>query len=236
MSVSGKGLRQSALRAIRRNDEETPVTTNDPRSREMGALLTVQDPEVISSLESVFAGTGVMEDKDKAHLLIQVRDEVHSHWRSAKHAFVAIGKALLMLERSLSHEEFKRLSKGTDRIFPFSETIGIQLRQVAKAVASGALNENEMPGSYSVAYQIAVMDGPTIEIARARNILRPNVTRTEIIAFRREISIANTAQEEGVNLSAIRRKKARLTKLRDELMDRLNAVNAELEKLNRVDT
>jgi hypothetical protein len=141
-----------------------------------------------------------------------------------------------MLERKLSHEEFKRLTKGTDRIFPFTETIGIQLRRVAKAVTTGSIGEHEMPGSYSVAYQIAVMDAPTLEIARTRNILRPDVTRTEIIAFRREISTANTAQEEGLNLSAVRRKKARLTKLRDELTDRLAAVNAELERLEKVAT
>jgi hypothetical protein len=236
MSGSRKGLRPTALRAIRRDEEDAPIKTNDPRSREMGSLLKIQGPEVISALEAVFEGTGVMADKEKAHLLLQVRDEIHSHWRSAKHSFVSIGKALLMLERTLSHEEFKRLSKGTDRIFPFSETIGIQLRQVAKALLSGMIDENEMPGSYSVAYQIAVMDGPTIEIARARNILRPDVTRTEIITFRREISTSNMAHEDGVNLSAIRRKKARLTKLRDELLARLTAVNAELERLDKVAT
>jgi hypothetical protein len=202
----------------------------------MGTLLKVQDPDVITALEGVFAGTDVMENNEKAHLLIQVRDEVHSHWGAAKRSFVAIGKCLLMLEKKLSHEEFKRLTKGTDRIFPFTETIGIQLRQVAKAVTNGSIGEHEMPGSYSVAYQIAVMDGPTLEIARTRNILRPDVTRTEIIAFRREISTANTISEEGVNLNAVRRKKARLTKLRDELADRLAAVNAELQRLEKVTT
>jgi hypothetical protein len=236
MSGHGKGLRPSALRAIRRDDEDSSTATSDPRSREMGSLLKVQDPEVISALEAVFAGTNVMAEKEKAHLLLQVRDEIHSHWRSAKHSFLSIGKALLTLERTLSHEEFKRLSRGTERVFPFTETIAIQLRQVAKAVLAGSINENEMPGSYSVAYQIAVMDGATIEIARARNILRPDVTRTEIIAFRRQISAANTSHEEGVNLSAIRRKKARLTKLRDELLDRLAAVNAELERLDKINT
>lgn len=236
MTTSTRGLRPSVLRAIRRNEDDTATAPEDPRSREMASLLKVQDPEVISALEGVFAGTGVMEDNEKAHLLIQVRDEVHSHWGAAKRSFVAIGKCLLMLERKLSHEEFKRLTKGTDRIFPFTETIGIQLRRVAKAVTTGSIGEHEMPGSYSVAYQIAVMDAPTLEIARTRNILRPDVTRTEIIAFRREISTANTAQEEGVNLSAVRRKKARLTKLRDELTDRLAAVNAELERLEKVAT
>ncbi|MFL5279801.1 MAG: hypothetical protein ACJ8AW_02085 [Rhodopila sp.] len=191
---------------------------------------------MLNALEVIFEGTGVMADEHKAQMLVQVRHEVHAEWRKAKQSFLAIGKSLLAVEQALSPDEFRRLSKGSERIFPFSETIATQLRQVARAVISGRLNETEMPGSYSVAYQIAVMDGPTIEIARRRNLIRPDVTRTEVIAFRREISAPQTSQPQRLDIGSVRREKARLTKLRAELAERLAQIDARIVELSTVET
>jgi hypothetical protein len=199
--------------ALNRLAEQEDIVT-DPRALQLRSIAVTQDPAVLNALEAIFEGTGVMADEHKAQMLVQVRHEVHAEWRKAKQSFLAIGKSLLAVEQALAPDEFRRLSKGTERIFPFSETIATQLRQVARAVMSGRLNETEMPGSYSVAYQIAVMDGPTIEIARSRNLVRPDVTRTEVIAFRREINAPPASQPQRLDIGAVRREKVRLTKLR----------------------
>jgi hypothetical protein len=206
--------------ALNRLAEQEDIVT-DPRALQLRSIAVTQDPAVLNALEAIFEGTGVMADEHKAQMLVQVRHEVHAEWRKAKQSFLAIGKSLLAVEQALAPDEFRRLSKGTERIFPFSETIATQLRQVARAVMSGRLNETEMPGSYSVAYQIAVMDGPTIEIARSRNLVRPDVTRTEVIAFRREINAPPASQPQRLDIGAVRREKVRLTKLRAELAERL---------------
>ena len=228
-------LKRMSKAALSRLEEQEDVLV-DPRAAQLRSIAVTQDPTVLSTLEAVFQGTGVMADEHKAQMLVQVRHEVHVEWRKAKQSFLAIGKSLLAVEQALAPEEFRRLSKGTERVFPFSETIATQLRQVARAVMSGRLNETEMPGSYSVAYQIAVMDGPTIEIARSRNLVRPDVTRTEVIAFRREINAPPASQPQRLDISAIRREKARLTKLRDELADRLAQIDSRIAELSSVET
>jgi hypothetical protein len=221
--------------ALNRLAEQEDIVT-DPRALQLRSIAVTQDPAVLNALEAIFEGTGVMADEHKAQMLVQVRHEVHAEWRKAKQSFLAIGKSLLAVEQALAPDEFRRLSKGTERIFPFSETIATQLRQVARAVMSGRLNETEMPGSYSVAYQIAVMDGPTIEIARSRNLVRPDVTRTEVIAFRREINAPPASQPQRLDIGAVRREKVRLTKLRAELAERLAQIDARIAELSTVET
>jgi hypothetical protein len=232
MSTSPRRVSRATLNRL---EEQEDIVT-DPRAQQLRSIAVTQDPAVLNALEAIFEGTGVMADEHKAQMLVQVRHEVHAEWRKAKQSFLAIGKSLLAVEQALTPDEFRRLSKGAERIFPFSETIATQLRQVARAVMSGRLNETEMPGSYSVAYQIAVMDGPTIEIARSRNLVRPDVTRTEVIAFRREINTQPTSQPQRLDISAVRREKARLTKLRAELADRLAQIDARIAELSIVET
>ena len=232
MSTSPRRVSRAALNRL----EEQEDIVMDPRAQQLRSIAVTQDPTVLSALEAIFEGTGVMADEHKAQMLVQVRHEVHAEWRKAKQSFLAIGKSLLAVEQALTPEEFKRLSKGTERIFPFSETSATQLRQVARAVISGRLNETEMPGSYSVAYQIAVMDGPTIEIARSRNIVRPDVTRTEVIAFRREINAPPASQPQRLDIGTVRREKARLMKLRAELAERLAQTDARIAELSMVET
>jgi hypothetical protein len=227
--------RRVSRAALNRLEEQEDIAT-DPRAQQLRSIAVTQDPTVLNALEAIFEGTGVMADEHKAQMLVQVRHEVHAEWRKAKQSFLAIGKSLLAVEQALTTDEFRRLSKGTERIFPFSETIATQLRQVARAVMSGRLNETEMPGSYSVAYQIAVMDGPTIEIARSRNLVRPDVTRTEVIAFRREINAPVANQPQRLDIGTVRREKARLTKLRAELAERLAQIDARIAELSSVET
>jgi hypothetical protein len=232
MSTSPRRVSRAALNRL----EEQEDIVIDPRAQQLRSIAVTQDPAVLNALEAIFEGTGVMGDEHKAQMLVQVRHEVHAEWRKAKQSFLAIGKSLLAIEQTLTPDEFRRLSKGTERIFPFSETIATQLRQVARAVMSGRLNETEMPGSYSVAYQIAVMDGPTIEIARSRNLVRPDVTRTEVIAFRREINAPPASQPQRLDIGTVRREKARLTKLRAELAERLAQIDARIAELSTVET
>lgn len=232
MSTSPRRVSRATLNRL---EEQEDIVT-DPRAQQLRSIAVTQDPAVLNTLEAIFEGTGVMADEHKAQMLVQVRHEVHAEWRKAKQSFLAIGKSLLAVEQALTPDEFRRLSKGTERIFPFSETIATQLRQVARAVMSGRLNETEMPGSYSVAYQIAVMDGPTIEIARSRNLVRPDVTRTEVIAFRREINAPPASQPQRLDIGAVRREKARLTKLRAELAERLAQIDARITELSTVET
>lgn len=232
--MSGKSGRASRNALKRLGEQDT--FESDTRSAQLREIAVVQDPEVINTLEAIFKGTTVMVDPHKANVLVQVRQEIHAEWKKASQSFLAIGRSLLMLEKTLTVEEFRRLTKGTERIFPFTETVAFQLRRVADAVTRGVMDETEMPGSYSVAYQIALMDPPTIEMARLRNLVRPDVTRTEVIKFRREINAEPKAMMHRIDLENVRRKKTRLAKLRGQLIQQLDEIDAQIAELSAVRT
>jgi hypothetical protein len=227
MSGPRKGASAAAIRRLPADDDFVA----EPRTQLMHSIAVVQDPEVLSALEAVFQGTSVMSDQRKATTLVRVRNEVHIEWARARQSFVAIGKALLAAEDALSPEEFRQLSKNTGRVFPFSETTATQLRQVARAVVSGRLAEDEMPGSYSVAYQIALMDPSTIEIARSRHLVRPDVTRTELIAFRREVNTTVNPDRPRSKGRPVESERARLQRLRTELALKIAEIDSRLAEL-----
>jgi hypothetical protein len=227
MSSQRKGASHAVVRRLAAEDEFVA----EPRTQLMRSIAVVQDPAVLKTLEAVFQGTEVMTDQHKAALLMHVRNEIHIEWGRARQSFVSIGKALLAVEAALSAEEFRQLSRNTGRVFPFSETTATQLRQVARAVASGRLVEDEMPGSYSVAYQIALMDPGTIEKARSRNLVRPNVTRTELIAFRREITTTANAGRPRNPGRPTENERARLQRLRAELAQKIADIDCRLAEL-----
>jgi hypothetical protein len=54
-------------------------------------------------------------------------------------------------------------------------------------VDEGKLPEPQLPGAYSVAYQLAILTENELLLARERNLIRPNVRRSEVLTFRREI-------------------------------------------------
>ncbi len=234
-TASGR-VSRSALKTLDVEGKADGNVRPDVRSENLRVIAVAQDAELINALEAVFDGTDVMRNREKAALLVQVRHEVFAEWNRARQSFLTIGRALLSLQQRLTPEEFRRLENGADRVFPFSRTVLVQLRQVAQAVAFGKIEEREMPGSYSVAYQLVTMDDPTMEIARARNLVRPNVTRSEIIAFRRAVSVELQAKANRVDLAAIRNEKVRLLRIRGELASRLAQIDSRLADLSDIET
>jgi hypothetical protein len=205
----------------------------DQRAAHLGTIAGPQDPDFLAVLESVFQGTGLMSNKRKAELLVRVHHEVDTEWRRASQSFVSIAKSMVELENTLSPEENRRLKRSTDRIFPFSDAIASKFRKIGRAVISGTIDETLVPGSYTVAYQIAVMDAPTLEDAKRRNLVRPDVTREEIVAFRKEVAEKQSFDQQPAwrikpqqERKDLLRQQARLTKE----LDRVNARIAELDR------
>ncbi|WP_348240630.1 hypothetical protein, partial [Salmonella enterica] len=62
-----------------------------------------------------------------------------------------------------------------------------QLRQIARAVDGGRIPADASPGSYCTAYQITMLTEPQLRVARERGLIRPDVTRREIMQLRREV-------------------------------------------------
>jgi hypothetical protein len=205
----------------------------DRRSEDLRQF-AVEDTVSIEALRDVFAGTTLVDDREKVRFVLELRGEIRRHWGAARDSFLAIGRALVAAEDRLSKLEYERLRSGMDRLFPFGDAVASQLRQVARAVDDHRIPEDSCPGSYATAYQIAVLKPNELEIAVERGLVRQDVTRKEILLFRKEIKSRsiranwNPTETERDRLRA--REQALLADL-DEVRRRLKAIDEEADRV-----
>jgi DUF3102 family protein len=110
--------------------------------------------------------------------------EISNLWRDVQRRVLMIGRYLNRAKTLLPHGEFHQMIKAE---LPFSEQVAYQMRQVAAAVDAGRFLEEELPRNYSVAYQLVTLSEREVQIARQRQLFRPDVRRSELLAFKREL-------------------------------------------------
>jgi hypothetical protein len=230
--VSGKRSR-GALREFLLEDE--PAEAPDTRAEALVAL-GHDDAEALDTIRHLFAGTALPGDAARVSRLLRVRAEIHKEWRDARDSFLAIGRALLSLEDILTKAEMQRLRQGSERLFPFSDATATQLRQIARAVESGRLPYDLCPGSYGTAYQITLLTDRQLRVARARGLVRPDVTRREIISLRRELAGVETdppvLAPNRIDRAALRDERHRLAERRQRLAAELAGVDLRLHQID----
>lgn len=231
--MSGKRSKM-ALKAFLLAEDPDTLELADPRS---AALLALDaDQEVtLAAIREVFAGTPLPDDAERVAHLLRIRAEIHEEWTDARDAFLAIGRALLSLDEMLTRAERVRLRRGSARLFPFSDATATQLRQIARAVASGRLPQHLCPGSYGTAYQIALLSDAQMQAAQARGLIRPDVTRREILALRQEVhtidGVALAMPSGRVDRAALRAEARRLAARRARLADEIRDVEQRLHQI-----
>lgn len=231
--MSGKRSK-GALKAFLADDSETVVAqAPDPRTTQLQAIGS-DDAAALSIIRDLFAGTGLPDDNAKVRRILRVRVEVQKEWGDARDSFLGIGRALLSLEADLTRAEFQRLRQGSDRLFPFSDATATQLRQIARAVDSGKISADACPGSYGTAYQLTLLTEAQMRVALHRGLIRPDVTRREIMQLRQEVQQAEGKKEPRGRLdrSALRVEQKRLLARRERLSSELDAVDQRLAALN----
>ena len=117
----------------------------------------------------------------------QYREEIHALWHTAAESFVRIGRLLNDAKRELPHGQFTSL---VNEQLPFGKSVCHALRSIADAVDSKLVLEQELPGDYTAAYQVVSLSEPLVQQAREQGILRPTVTRKEIVEFKRSVKQA----------------------------------------------
>ena len=109
--------------------------------------------------------------------------EVSKLWQEAQERFLTIGRYLVgAKERFKGNYERMILPQ-----LPFGRQVAFQLRTVAAAVDAGKIEEDVLPQSYSTAYSLVTLEDKYFALARSRNLVRRDVVRSELEAFRREI-------------------------------------------------
>lgn len=112
-------------------------------------------------------------------------EEISRLWRDAAEKFLAIGRYLRQAKERLRHGEFEAMIVAD---LPFGKHVAYQLKAIAEAVDRGRVEQHELPSSYTTAYKLIEMKPETLARARSENLLRPNVTRREIVVFQKRLS------------------------------------------------
>lgn len=231
---------RAILNRLTSERETGPLELIDQRSEQAANLLDVATQAGIDVIAEVFAGTSVPGNPEKVNLLLQVRSEVRSRWTTARDAFLATGRALRRAEQALARDEFVRLRRSSERLFPFSDTVASQLRRIAEAVdEKQRIGADECPGSYSNAYQLILLSDEQLRLARERNLVRPDVTRHEVLAFRAHVktldsSLFKTSEGMAVHRVGgqfIEKERARLISREQELLSELEQIRIRIQEL-----
>jgi hypothetical protein len=145
--------------------------------------------------------------------------EIQALWSRAQATFLTIGQYLNMAKEKLPRGEFQVM---VERELPFSPNTAFQIRMAAAAVSSGRLVVDRLPSNYSTIYQLSTLSDDALEQARQSGLLRPDLTRTEVLAFKKQIM----GRSAGSTGSA----KARVRRL-IELRRQKAAIEAEIARL-----
>ena len=153
----------------------------------------------------------------------EVVHEVTKLWREAQEKFLAIGRYLLRAKERFAGE-YERVILPQ---LPFGRQVAFQLRTVAAAVDRGKIEEEDLPRSYSTAYSLVTLETEHLQLARSRNLVRPDVARSEIEAFRRELLQSSASRR----LAALARERQRVVRELERLRTRIEEIDLELCKL-----
>jgi hypothetical protein len=160
------------------------------------------------------AGLGALETRQT------FATEITMHWKAARERFIVIGEALYLAKQRLEHGEFEEMVRSD---LPFDRNVCHQLRRVYEAVATKRLSLQEVPDSYSTAYKVTTLSDKELEQARGINLLRPELTRSEIMRFKKSLQATPPCPS--------RMRIRQLIESRRKLLDQLRRLEREMEDL-----
>jgi hypothetical protein len=219
------------------------LLAGDDRRDQGKALAAVSDAgrDIVAE---VFSGMRVSEDT--LQKVVEARTRIVDQWGKAQIAALLIGRTLLDLSRTLSPDEYLALRKGSERLFPFSDSVATKLRRAAE-LAEELRIPLEMSPPYTLLYEISTMPQEGQDLVKQRGLLRANVTRAEIVAVKAELRkhkvpriLIEHAFEPSATVSLVQiemRRNALLTERGDvaarlaELDEEIADLNAQLEVL-----
>jgi hypothetical protein len=154
-------------------------------------------------------------------------EEISRLWRDAQNTFLMIGRYLVLAAAKLEYGEFQAMVENE---LPFGYQVAYQLRKVAEAIDSGRLPGADLPPSYATIYQLTTLSDAEISLAAERQLIRPDLKRHEIVAFKREIARARSLPEAlpAKRISQLQRLRESLIRQRDKILAELAAVEQEL--------
>jgi hypothetical protein len=220
--------------------EAMDLMAGDDR-REQGTVIIQAVDSGRQIVAEVFAG--MVLDEAKVSALLNARSRIIEQWGKAQHAGLVIGQTLLHLSRTLSEEEFRQVRRGSDRLFPFSDSLATKFRRAAALAEEWRIPPDRLP-PYTALYELSTLPPEGQNIAWERGLIRPDVRQAEVVALRRELKahklrtppvLIEGAVEDvpavTVSREAVERRHSDLLAEREQLAARLAEVDREVAAL-----
>jgi hypothetical protein len=149
--------------------------------------------------------------------------EISRLWSRAQGAFLDIGRLLIRAKEALPHGEY---TAAVEAQLPFSARTAYQLREAARWALEMDRRQviplTRLPGSYSTIYLLSTFDPPTLNEAASQGLIRPELRRAELVAWRRGRG------GEGDSRTALEAKRRKLRREKERLEDELRRIEAAL--------
>lgn len=132
-------------------------------------------------------------------------------WGTAQNAFVEIGRHLNNAKVRIAHGEFMAM---IDAELPFGDRVANKLMAVARAIDDAVFPAERLPNSYSTIYELIMLPEDGRHAAMRENVVRPDVTREEILSFKRRWRTKDRSEPDS---SALRKRLRKLLADRERL-------------------
>src|SRR4051794_472857 len=147
-------------------------------------------------------------------------------WGRAQSAFLDIGRLLIRAKEALPHGEY---TAAVEARLPFSSRTAYQLREATRWVLDmerrRTLSLDRLPGSYTTIYLLSTFDPPTLEAAESEGLVRPDLRRAELIAWKQ-----GRVGDRPQGRAALVAKRDKLKRERERLEDELRRIEAQLSE------
>lgn len=107
--------------------------------------------------------------------------DIRREWTNALESTVQVGRRLNEAKAALPHGEYEAMIESE---LPFGPATARKLREVAAFVDAGTVPLDQLPEAYSTLYAIATLPDEVRAEAVAQGVIRPDVTRAEVEAFK----------------------------------------------------
>lgn len=137
-------------------------------------------------------------------------------WEDAQNSFLAIGRHLDEAQKRLSAGQFALM---VERL-RFGKAVRSQIMTAYRAVSAGLLPPGVEAAGYSVVYHAATLSDAERARAIREGVIRPDMRRSELIAFKRRVRAASAQHDAG--------RRAALEAERQRLLARIADIDREL--------
>ena len=148
-------------------------------------------------------------------------DAIVHLWGKAQAAFLDIGRLLINAKETLPHGEY---TAAVEARLPFSSRTAYQLREATRWVLEmdrrKTIAINRLPGSYTIIYLLSTFDPLTLEAAEQEGIVRPDLRRAELIAWKK--------QKQSPGKDDLHRQREKLLRERTRLDEELRRLEARI--------